>query len=128
MYVNVNVGNIRNIVIIAHSAGGHNSSSVLDMFGTWLEERDLIKAVAWTDCGDPGKKYSTPLLYSILRKCARNWVTSTLPGNTVIDKNKMLAAPRYSAGHTKHEWTSAAAHPFIFQFIDRKLNLSYHYC
>jgi len=45
---------IKRILIVAHSAGGWCTTELLDTFASFLKKYDLIRGVAFTDCGDPG--------------------------------------------------------------------------
>lgn len=49
---------------------------------------------------------------------ARNWVTSSDPLDTELETSRDI--PCYSAGHTKHEWTSWACIEALFKFIETK--------
>lgn len=50
---------------------------------------------------------------------ARNYVTSSKSLNTELDHSSS-DIPCYSAGHTKHEWTSWACIDALFPFLEEK--------
>lgn len=50
---------------------------------------------------------------------ARNFVTSSKPPNEALD-TRSTDIPCYSAGHTKHEWTSWACIDALFPFLEEK--------
>lgn len=116
---------IKNIFIVAHSAGGYCTTNILEAYNEYLYEHQLIKGIAFTDCGDPGKNWIDKKTYKIYKKFGRNWVTSVRDLGELLTQEGTL--DRYSSGHTKHEWTSASAYRDIFRFFDKKIDLKVKY-
>jgi pimeloyl-ACP methyl ester carboxylesterase len=115
---------IKNVVIVAHSAGGFCTTTLLKQHGEFCVERDLVKGVAFTDCGTPSARYLPSAANQIFDKCGRNYVTSTKPLGTLLRKKSSSAAmPEFSAGNQRHEWTSASAYTEIFRFFDEQLGM-----
>jgi len=116
---------IKNIFIVAHSAGGWCTTELLELYSPWLEEHNLIKGIAFTDCGDPGQWVAKPTM-RLFRKYGRNWVGSGKPLDTAINSDG-CNVKRVSAGNPQHEWTSASAYQSILKFFDHNLGLKYKY-
>ncbi|ETO34041.1 hypothetical protein RFI_03051 [Reticulomyxa filosa] len=102
--------------------GGWCTSEVLDDYGEWLAQKNIVRGIAFTDCGDPGS-YISKFSFQLYKKCAQNWVTSEYP----LGPKMNPTVKRVSAGHRQHEWTSASAYQSIFKFFDKLLGLKLEY-
>jgi len=98
------------ILIIAHSYGGVVTQSLASHPGLGPQVRARVAAVLFTDSVHYGAA-------KWLGSVARNYVTSDEPVGTPLDRGRG-DVPQYSAGHTKHEWTSWAAMDMIFADMD----------
>ena len=101
------------IIIIAHSYGGVVTQSLTSHAGLGPEVRSRVASVLFTDSVHYGAA-------KWLRSVARNYVTSDEPVGTPLDRGRG-DVPLFSAGHTKHEWTSWAAMDMIFADMDRAM-------
>jgi len=101
----------KDIVIVAHSYGGVVTMSLASEFHDDFLNR--VNGIFMTDSVHynlSGKKN----VDEKLRTVGKNYVGSTLPVGTLIETRSSKDVPMYSAGHTKHEWTSYSAMEEIF--------------
>eukprot|EP01129_Flabellula_baltica_P015183 TRINITY_DN7553_c0_g1_i1.p1 TRINITY_DN7553_c0_g1~~TRINITY_DN7553_c0_g1_i1.p1 ORF type:complete len:358 (-),score=68.04 TRINITY_DN7553_c0_g1_i1:14-1087(-) len=110
----VRPSNAKTISIVAHSAGGYNTTLLLNENIDEFEQR--VAAVAFTDSvhmihpSEPG--------YDYMQRKTRNYITSQEPLDTPLGNRQ--GGPCVSAGHTKHEFTSGFAFPSIFPYLEEK--------
>ncbi|KAN0004726.1 hypothetical protein ACTFIU_001964 [Dictyostelium citrinum] len=105
------------IVIVAHSFGGVNTTYLLDNRGE--EIGDKLKAVAFTDSVhslSPKSSSFTKSFYADENK-TKNWVKSEKKLNTDLGFSKLQGCNLASAGHTVHEFTSSTCRIPLFKFI-----------
>lgn len=103
------------IAIAAHSYGGVVTIDLARTFTKEFEKK--VFAIGFTD----SVHCTTGLpkdVESLLTRITRNWVTSSSPLNTELKSSN--AIPNYSAGHTKHEWTSHSSIEPLFEFLEQK--------
>jgi len=103
------------IAIVAHSYGG---VVVAELFRALEQQQtDRVCGVALTDSvhGRGGGE-----AWGRLRQVSRNWVTSSSPLDTPVDRTQG-DIPAVSAGVTSHEMTSSASMDSIFKFLDERL-------
>jgi hypothetical protein len=119
----ISQSNAKDIVIVAHSYGGVCTMNLLEYRNEAILAR--VRAIAFTD----SVHSSYPLPYtnvkkdptaSYLKERCVNWITSNTPLDTEINVPKSNC-PCVSAGHTKHEYTSASAFPSVMKFINEKV-------
>ncbi|XP_058948087.2 cotranscriptional regulator ARB2A homolog isoform X1 [Pocillopora verrucosa] len=109
------------IVVVAHSYGGIVIVEGLQKCEGIMER---VKAIAFTDSVHSLSHHrADKKLSAWMKKHARNWVSSDLPLDTIIDY-KGADCELVSAGTMKHEVTSHAAFDSIFKFFDEKLKAS----
>ncbi|CAD7093249.1 unnamed protein product [Hermetia illucens] len=104
------------VSIVAHSYGGVVTLFLAKKYPQFFS--DKVFAIGFTDSvhsmsgmPDGVREY--------LRNVTRNWVTSTKPLDEKLDSSSGDVL-RYSAGHTKHEWTSYACISALFKFFETK--------
>lgn len=109
------------VAIVAHSYGGIVTMHLADTFKDYFKSK--VFAIAFTDsvhcplCDDD--------LMEFLKTIGRNYVTSDKTLNEeLVDKNDTIDIPKYSAGHTKHEWTSYTSIEPLFEFLEEKYRSS----
>ena len=108
---------IEHVLIVCHSAGGMATTRLLNERTKFLTPR--IRGVAGTDTFFG--RASTQRVQALYRKHIVNWVTSREPLGTILSES---VPKRVSAGHTAHEYTSAAAMRHIFNFFDAMLTVN----
>jgi len=107
----------KNIVIVAHSAGGACTMHLLKE-----REKEILpklRAIAFTDSVHWVSPKDPPVVQNFIRKNAINWVQSDKPLDTPEPKDGD-GCPCLSSGHTKHENTSASAIESVFKFLEAK--------
>jgi len=110
----------KQIVIIAHSAGGVCTIQLLCSRAKEILPR--LSCVAFTDSVHSVSPSDPKPVRKWLEKNAINWVQSDEPLDTV-QKPQMFSSdgcPCVSAGHPKHEWTSGSAIESVWKYIDQK--------
>ncbi|PFX16651.1 protein FAM172A-like [Stylophora pistillata] len=109
------------IVVVAHSYGGVVIVEGLQNCEGIMER---VKAIAFTDSVHSlSHQRANKNLRAWMKKHSRNWLSSDLPLDTVIDYEG-ADCELVSAGTMKHEVTSHAAFNSIFSFFDEKLKAS----
>lgn len=104
------------IAIVAHSYGG---VVTIDLARSYTKEFcEKVFAIGLTDSVHSTSGLTSDL-GALLRNISRNWVTSTSELNTEL-KSSASDIPKYSAGHTKHEWTSHSCIEALFKFFEEK--------
>ncbi|XP_067931819.1 apical junction molecule-like [Watersipora subatra] len=99
----------KKIAIVAHSAGGHVCTTMLNE--NHRDFKNRVFAIAFTDSfGNPDHKNK-----EYFKKVTTNWVTSWHPLGTPIDERSLR---HVSAGTTRHEETSHWAIEEVFQYIE----------
>ena len=109
----------KEIVIIAHSAGGYSTLALLSKHHAEILPR--LRSVAFTDAvHEVTRDTPTPVL-RFLKANAVNWVTAKTPLDTP-DKYgfRESGCARVSAGHDTHEYTSAYAIESVWRLIDSR--------
>jgi hypothetical protein len=116
----------RDLVIVAHSAGGHCTMQLL------REREELmtrLRAIAFTDSvHSVSLRESKEVVDFFRRGDARDWVQSNKPLDTPIKEElygNSAGCPCVSAGDTRHEYTSPAAIESVFAFLCDKLGRAY---
>jgi len=114
----------KNIVIVAHSAGGDCTMHLLKQRGKDVLPK--LRAVAFTDSVHSVASSDPAEVKSFIRSHAINFVTSELPLGTAIkrDPRSKDGCPCVSAGHEKHEFTSGTARTAVFKFLSDALKKS----
>mmetsp|Transcript_29758 Transcript_29758/g.33186 ORF Transcript_29758/g.33186 Transcript_29758/m.33186 type:complete len:398 (+) Transcript_29758:81-1274(+) len=112
----------KDVVIIAHSYGGIATLNLLYQKDELLSR---LRCVALTDSVHPrlwsrNKQRFDEELLDYYDKNVCNWVRSTRPVGT--PRKKEGGCPTVSAGHTEHEWTSAASIDSVWDYIDAKVS------
>eukprot|EP01006_Ploeotia_vitrea_P008764 TRINITY_DN20939_c0_g1_i1.p1 TRINITY_DN20939_c0_g1~~TRINITY_DN20939_c0_g1_i1.p1 ORF type:complete len:359 (+),score=40.11 TRINITY_DN20939_c0_g1_i1:27-1079(+) len=113
----------KDLLVIAHSAGGRCTRVLLKEKGEEFLSR--VRGVAFTDAKwkkeKPGQNVNGPL-HKLLKPLTINWAASDTPLDTKLPALvEMGPIAQRSAGHPKHEWTSAACMESVFAFLDGKL-------
>eukprot|EP01130_Rhizamoeba_saxonica_P010068 TRINITY_DN4123_c0_g1_i1.p1 TRINITY_DN4123_c0_g1~~TRINITY_DN4123_c0_g1_i1.p1 ORF type:complete len:342 (+),score=60.13 TRINITY_DN4123_c0_g1_i1:47-1072(+) len=114
----INTHAAEKISIIAHSAGGYNTVTLANLYPEYLAK---VISIAFTDSvhSPLGNESHTQ---AILEEKAKNWVTS----NDILDTpvyTRKGDAQRVSAGHVRHEYTSASAIESVFAFLEERNTL-----
>lgn len=102
------------IVIVAHSAGGFCTSSLLE--SEWDALRGRLNAVALTDSFLGGCR-NAEIRQFIAKNCI-NWAASDQPLDTPL---RSTGEKRVSAGHNTHEWTSSACITSVFPWLENQI-------
>lgn len=97
----------QSVAIVAHSYGGVVTVDLAKKNSDSF--KSLVFGVGFTD--------SVHYSGSIISDVTRNYVTSSKPVGTLI-KEFDNEIPTYSAGHTKHEYTSHSAIKEVFEFLE----------
>lgn len=117
----------KDIVIVAHSAGGHCTMQLLRDREDELMPR--LRAIAFTDSvHSVSLRESRRVVDFFTQGHAQDWVQSDKPLDTPIREEAFQGSagcPCVSAGHTKHEYTSPAAIESVFAFLCKKLGSKY---
>eukprot|EP01094_Clydonella_sp_ATCC50884_P023062 TRINITY_DN5431_c0_g2_i3.p1 TRINITY_DN5431_c0_g2~~TRINITY_DN5431_c0_g2_i3.p1 ORF type:complete len:274 (-),score=80.16 TRINITY_DN5431_c0_g2_i3:273-1094(-) len=108
----------RDVLIVAHSAGGPCTLSLLRHAKESLVPR--VRAIAFTDSVHFVGKHEEEHVKRVVSARAVNYVTSDEPLDTLLSESTGAECKRVSAGHTKHEHTSASAISSVFPFLDSK--------
>jgi len=112
----VETSDASSIAIVAHSAGGPNTISLLQGKQDFFQ--DKVKCIAFTDSVHGLDSFDPVTEY--LQTHSQNWVTSSEPLDTPLGIHQ--GVPSVSAGHQKHEYTSGYAIEGVFRFIQSKLD------
>ncbi|XP_063708461.1 FAM172 family protein homolog CG10038 isoform X2 [Culicoides brevitarsis] len=99
------------ISIVAHSYGGVVTVDLANHFDT--DFREKVFAVGFTDSVH---YHNVP---KTLQEYGRNWVTSSEKLDTPL-KKRTNDVPCFSAGHTKHEYTSWSCIDALFKFFEER--------
>jgi len=102
------------VVIVAHSAGGSCTMSLLRERGKDILPK--LKAIAFTDSVHWVSPKDPSSVVKFLKKNAINWVQSDKPLDTP-ESNKDSGCVCLSSGHTKHEHTSYSAIESVFKYL-----------
>ncbi|KAM9971960.1 hypothetical protein ACTFIW_011950 [Dictyostelium discoideum] len=107
----------KEIVIVAHSFGGVNTTHLLDNRGDEIGDR--LKSIAFTDSVHSLSPKSSSFTKSFFadKNKTKNWVKSDKKLNTDLGFSKFQGCNIASSGHTVHEFTSSACRVPLFQFI-----------
>lgn len=113
--------------VVAHSAGGAQLCGLarhLDDKASDASSSELarIKAVAFTDAVHMLDKRDSRSLLTWAAATIVDWVASGKPRDTVISGRGRDGIRELSAGHRKHEWTTAAAMPSILAFFEARMS------
>eukprot|EP00761_Pharyngomonas_kirbyi_P013580 gb/GECH01013609.1/.p1 GENE.gb/GECH01013609.1/~~gb/GECH01013609.1/.p1 ORF type:complete len:476 (+),score=138.88 gb/GECH01013609.1/:1-1428(+) len=105
----------RNIVVVAHSYAGN---CMMDLWvNKGIESLKRINCVAFTDSVHH-LGVTTENVKRYLKERTCNWIQSDQPLDTVMSENTE-GCRCVSAGHTRHEYTSAAAIESVFGFLEQ---------
>ncbi len=110
----------KHIVIVAHSAGGYCTMNLLKERHTEVLPR--LRGVAFTDSVHSVMPSDPEPVRSFICQNAINWVTSEQPLDTLIVHASSKGCSCLSAGHTKHENTSASCQTSAFAYLAMKIN------
>lgn len=117
----------RDIVIVAHSAGGHCTMQLLREREDELMPR--LRAIAFTDSvHSVSMRESKRVVDFFTKGDAQNWVQSDAKLDTPIQEQVFTGSagcPCVSAGDHRHEYTSPKAIESVFAFLCRKLGQQY---
>lgn len=106
----------KDVVIVAHSAGGWCTLGLLRERGDEILPK--LRAIAFTDSVHSVLSWDPPHVRDAIIKLAQNWIQSDEPLDT---PSRLLGSdsgcPCVSAGHPKHEYTSASAIESVFRFL-----------
>eukprot|EP01119_Soliformovum_irregulare_P009878 TRINITY_DN2378_c1_g1_i2.p1 TRINITY_DN2378_c1_g1~~TRINITY_DN2378_c1_g1_i2.p1 ORF type:complete len:528 (-),score=126.03 TRINITY_DN2378_c1_g1_i2:269-1810(-) len=108
----------KHIVIVAHSAGGHCTTTLLRD-----RQKDILprlKAVAFTDSVHSISPKDPAPVRKFLKSHAKNWVMSSEALDTPCHEGGS-GCPCVSSGHEKHEHTSYSAIESVFKFLKKKV-------
>ncbi|KAK5575324.1 hypothetical protein RB653_010582 [Dictyostelium firmibasis] len=110
------------IVIVAHSFGGINTSYLLDNRGE--EIKDRLRSIGFTDSVHSLSPKSSSFTKSFFadEDKTKNWVKSNKKLNTDLGFSKLQGCNLASAGHTVHEFTSSTCRVPLFEFILNSLD------
>ncbi|KPJ11493.1 UPF0528 protein CG10038 [Papilio machaon] len=103
------------ILIVAHSYGGVITVTLADQLKEEFEQR--VKGIAMTDSVHG---YSEFKVTDYLKKVSKNWISCSTPLDTPM-KTPEFDITRVSAGHPRHEMTSAKCIDSVFTFLEKKL-------
>lgn len=112
----------RDIVIVAHSAGGW---CTLGLLRERPEVMTRLRAIGFTDAVHSVLPSDPPVVRKAITELAQNWVQSDDPLDTPARGYKAPSGsgcPCVSAGHPKHENTSASAIESVFKFLHDKVD------
>jgi len=109
----------KDIVIVAHSAGGYCTMSLLQARHSQVLPK--LRGVAFTDSVHSVMSSDPKPVRDFICQNAINWVTSDRPLDTLIQPASSRGCCCLSAGHTKHENTSASCQTSAFAFLARKI-------
>ena len=109
----------KQIVIVAHSAGGF---STMQLLRHRPEIRKKITSIAFTDSVHSVSRSETQPVLSLLRATAVNYVRSNKPLDTRLGRSEGCLC--VSAGHERHEFTSGTAISSVFRKFDNDLTNS----
>jgi hypothetical protein len=110
----------KDIVIVAHSAGGSCTMSLLRNREDQVLKR--LRGVGFTDSVHSVERIDPKRTQEFITKNAINWVTSDKPLDTKVRDGGMSGCLCLSAGHTKHESTNASAMTSVFKYLNDKVN------
>eukprot|EP01006_Ploeotia_vitrea_P027106 TRINITY_DN59973_c0_g1_i2.p1 TRINITY_DN59973_c0_g1~~TRINITY_DN59973_c0_g1_i2.p1 ORF type:complete len:383 (-),score=170.53 TRINITY_DN59973_c0_g1_i2:75-1223(-) len=122
----------RNLMIVAHSAGGHCTMQLLRR--RMDEVLPRLRCVAFTDSVHSAASDDPKQVVTFLRNHCINWVRSDLPVGAKVEPEPIPESLRrlgysneadcklLSAGHHKHEFTSGTAIDSVFAFLQQKLD------
>jgi len=115
----------KNILLIAHSAGGGCTRAIQTKFADTFYNQ--VKEIAYTDSWVIEKEALTPGQIEFMEKRAIHYVSSNNQLGTLESTGfgGRGACPHVSAGHPKHEYTTGFAWPMIIQQFDRENTHSY---
>jgi hypothetical protein len=106
----------KHVVVVAHSYGGVCTVSLL---AACADAERRTTAIAFTDSVH---STASQTVRQLLAQRGRNWQASDEPLNTPLSNvGGLRGCASVSAGHVKHEHTSAAAKESVFAFLDAKL-------
>lgn len=97
----------KSVAIVAHSYGGLVTVDLAEKNPDYFKSH--VYGIGFTDSAH----YSG----NIIRDITRNFVTSSKPVGTLLREHENEIR-RYSAGHTKHEYTSHTAIKEVFEFLE----------
>jgi len=106
----------KEIVIVAHSAGGWCTLSLLN--SRKKEVLPRLKAIAFTDAVSSVTPRDAAQVRDFLKNNCINWVQSRDPLDT--PQPNVGGCICVSSGHEKHEYTSASAINSVFKFLEAK--------
>lgn len=110
----------KDIVIVAHSAGGHGTVELLKHRGDKFYNR--LRGIAFTDSVHMISKMDPDHVKKFVMGNAINWVTSDKPLDTKIKVSPVGGCLCLSAGHEKHENTSESCRTSAFKYLQYKID------
>ncbi|XP_013140562.1 PREDICTED: UPF0528 protein CG10038 [Papilio polytes] len=103
------------ILIVAHSYGGVITVTLADQLKEEFEQR--VKGIAMTDSVHGYSKFK---VNDYLKKVSKNWISCSAPLDAPM-KTPEFDITRVSAGHPRHEMTSAKSIDSVFSFLEKNL-------
>jgi hypothetical protein len=113
----------KDIVIVAHSAGGYCTMQLLK--ARHPEVLKKLRGIAFTDSVHSVSLSDPAAMREFICNHATNWVTSDTPLDTLIQPASRYGCRCLSAGHTRHENTSASCQVSAFRYLAEKIE-EYH--
>ena len=96
------------ISIVAHSAGGGCLAAIQKTFAETFYNQ--VVNIAYTDSWTIGRDELNEEQRQFMWQKAKHYEASDKPVGTVLSENsQMHAVPQYSAGHTRHEYTTGTS-------------------
>ncbi len=108
----------KDIVIVAHSAGGWCTTELLK---ARPEVLDRLRGVAFTDAVLHVMSSDPSAVKHFIVDNTINWVTSEYPLDTVIAEKTSTRCKLLSCGHLKHENSSSSCITSAFQFLEKQI-------
>jgi len=109
----------KDIVIVAHSAGGYCTMELLRNRYDQIKKR--VRGIGFTDSVHSVERSDPPLVKQFVMQNAINWVTSDKPLDTELRVSPVSGCLCVSAGHEKHENTNESARTSVFTFLGKKV-------
>jgi hypothetical protein len=111
----VETAGFKNILVIAHSAGGYCLESIQMNFAASFYKS--VRKIAITDSSVINKNNLTMKQTEFMREHAVHYVKSLEPVGAPLTRRRLAneTCPIVSAGHPKHEYTTGCSWPLISQ-------------
>ncbi len=113
----VNQAKAKDVVIVAHSAGGWCTMELLKARQDVVLKR--LRGVAFTDAVHSVMPSDPPAVKKFIVNKAINWVTSNKPLDTLLYDKTSTSCTLLSCGHEKHENSSSSCIESAFRFLEQ---------